>query len=61
MVESVLDKIPGIGPARRKRLLQHFPNMEALKAATVEELAAVPGVNRQLAEKLKEGLGEQSA
>jgi excinuclease ABC subunit C len=61
MVESVLDKIPGIGPVRRKRLLQHFPNIEALKAATVEELSALPGFNRQAAEKLKEGLGEQSA
>lgn len=51
-----MDKIPGIGPARRKRLLQHFPNMEALKAATVEELAAVPGLNRKLAEQVKVGL-----
>lgn len=57
MVESVLDKIPGIGPVRRKRLLQHFPNMEALKAATVEELVAVPGFNQRTAEKLKESLG----
>ena len=57
MVESVLDRIPGIGPVRRKRLLQHFPNIEALKAATVEELAAMPGFNRKVAEKLKEWLG----
>jgi len=56
MVESALDKIPGIGPARRKRLLQHFADMEALKAATVEELAAVPGLNRKLAEQVKVGL-----
>jgi excinuclease ABC subunit C len=56
MVESVLDKIPGIGPVRRRRLLQHFANMEALKAATVEELAGLPGFNRQVAEKLTEGL-----
>ncbi len=56
MVESVLDQIPGIGPVRRKRLLQHFPNIEALKAATVEEVAGLPGFNRQVAEKLKAGL-----
>ncbi len=56
MVESVLNKIPGIGPVRRKRLLQHFPNIEALKEATVDELAAIPGFNRQTVEKLKEGL-----
>jgi len=53
MVESVLDKIPGIGPVRRQRLLQHFPNIEALKAATVEEVAAIPGFNRKAAESLK--------
>jgi excinuclease ABC subunit C len=56
MVESVLDRIPGIGPVRRRRLLQHFPNIEALKAATVEELAALPGFNRKVAESLKEWL-----
>ncbi len=56
MVESVLDQIPGIGPVRRQRLLQHFDNIEALKAATVEELAAVPGLNRQAAAKVHEWL-----
>ena len=61
LVASVLDRIPGIGPVRRKRLLQHFPNIEALKAATVEELAALPGFNRQVAEKLKAGLAEGNA
>ncbi len=56
MVESVLDRIPGIGPVRRQRLLQHFPNIEALKAATAEEVAAIPGFNQKVAEQLKEGL-----
>ncbi len=60
MVESVLDKIPGIGKVRRQRLLQHFANIEALKAATVEELTAVPGLNRQVARQLKEGLAEEA-
>ncbi len=58
MVESVLQQIPGIGPVRRKRLLQHFPNLEALKAAGVDELAAVPGLNRQVAEKVQDWLRE---
>src|SRR5208337_1099587 len=58
MVESVLQQIPGIGPVRRRRLLQHFPNLEALKAAAVEELAAVPGLNRQVAEKVQDWLRE---
>jgi excinuclease ABC subunit C len=39
-------------------LLQHFPNLEALKAAAVEELAAVPGLNRQVAEKVQDWLRE---
>jgi len=56
MVESVLDKIPGIGPVRRQRLLQHFPNIGALKAATMEEVAAIPGFNLKVAGQLKEGL-----
>jgi excinuclease ABC subunit C len=56
MVASVLDQIPGIGPVRRQRLLQHFSNIEALKAATVEELAAVPGLNRKVAAGLKKWL-----
>ncbi|MCL4500425.1 MAG: excinuclease ABC subunit UvrC, partial [Deltaproteobacteria bacterium] len=56
MVESVLDRIPGIGKVRRRRLLQRFPNIAALKAATVEELAGIPGFNQKVAEQLKEGL-----
>ncbi len=60
MVESVLDKIPGIGPVRRQRLLQHFPNLDALKEATVEELAAIPGFNRKVAESLREWLAEHN-
>ncbi len=58
MVESVLQQIPGIGPVRRRRLLQHFPNLEALKAAAVEELATVPGLNRQAAKKVRDWLRE---
>lgn len=49
-VKSVLDDIPGIGPARRKALMQHFKTIEAIKSATVEELTAAPGMNRKAAE-----------
>ena len=38
---SQLDNVPGIGEARKKRLLQHFGTVAAVKAATVEELSAV--------------------
>ena len=48
LLASALDQAPGIGPVRRQRLLQHFPNLEALKAATVEEMAALPGFNHKV-------------
>lgn len=47
---SILDHIEGIGPKRRKALWGAFKNLDAMKAATVEELAAVPGMSRQAAE-----------
>ncbi len=56
MLASALDEAPAIGPVRKRRLLEHFANFEAIKAATVPELAAVPGVNQKVAESLKEWL-----
>jgi excinuclease ABC subunit C len=49
---SILDHVEGIGPKRRQALWQHFTSLEAMKAATVEELAAVEGMNSAAAEKL---------
>lgn len=54
---SRLDDVPGIGPKRKKALLQHFGSLKAIRAASVDELAAVPGLNRDLAERVKEALG----
>ncbi len=54
---SRLEAIPGIGPQRRRLLLSHFGSIEAIQAATVEELAALPGMNLSLARAVKEGLG----
>jgi len=54
---SRLDDVPGIGPKRKKALLQHFGSLKAIRAASVEEVAAVPGLNRELAERVKEALG----
>lgn len=48
-LESILDHIEGIGPKRRKALWQAFGNLEGIKAATEEELAAVPGMNQKTA------------
>ena len=49
-VKSVLDDIPGVGPARRKALMRHFKSIEEIKAATVEELTALPELNQRAAE-----------
>ncbi len=48
-VHSVLDDIPGVGPARRKDLMRHFENIEAIKNASVEELKALPSMNEKSA------------
>jgi len=50
---SQLDSIPNIGPARRKALLKHFGSMDKIKEASVEELAAVKGMNINSAESIK--------
>lgn len=48
-VHSILDDIPGVGPARRKDLMRHFENIEAIKNATVEELKGLPSMNEKSA------------
>ncbi len=54
---SRLDDIPGVGPKRRKAILAHFDgDLERVRQATVEELMAVPGLNRQVAERVKDAL-----
>jgi excinuclease ABC subunit C len=53
---SVLDKVPGIGPTRRKWLLTHFGSLQAIREATIEELTAAPGITAEIAQKLKEHL-----
>lgn len=45
-VRSILDDIDGIGDTRRKALMRHFKSLEAIQAATEDDLAAVPGMNR---------------
>jgi excinuclease ABC subunit C len=56
MLESILSQVPGIGPVRRKSLLSHFPNIAAMKAAKVQELATLRGFNQKVAESLKKWL-----
>ena len=50
---SVLDHIVGIGPKRRQSLRTHFGSLEKIKEASVEELAAAPGMNRTSAEAVR--------
>jgi excinuclease ABC subunit C len=45
-----------VGPARRRALLRVFGSSRALKGASVEEIAAVPGIGRGLAERIREHL-----
>jgi len=54
--ESALDDIPGIGAARKTALLKHFGSVYRLSHAGVEEIEAVPGIDRVLAEAIKRGL-----
>jgi excinuclease ABC subunit C len=50
MLVSLLDDVPGLGEARRKALMKQFGSLKRLRAATVEELMAVPGIGRRTAE-----------
>jgi excinuclease ABC subunit C len=54
--KSVLEEIPGIGEKRKKALLTHFGSLKRIKAASGDELAAVPGFNTELAERVREFL-----
>ncbi len=56
---SRLDQIPGVGPARRRTLLTHFGDLQAVARASVEELHAVPGISPALAERIHRFLDPQ--
>jgi excinuclease ABC subunit C len=58
MVESLLDQVPGLGEVRRKALISHFGSLKKLRAATVEEIAAVPGFGPKTAAAIKAVLQE---
>jgi excinuclease ABC subunit C len=59
MVESLLDDVPGLGEVRRKSLLKRFGSLKKLRAATVEEIAEVPGIGTRTAESIVAALAEQ--
>jgi excinuclease ABC subunit C len=59
MLESLLDEVAGLGEIRRKSLLTHFGSVTALKAATVDELAIVPGIGKKMAKTIFDQINSQ--
>jgi excinuclease ABC subunit C len=56
MVESLLDDVPGLGEVRRKVLMRHFGSLRKLRAASVDEIAALPGFGQRTAESIAAAL-----
>ena len=59
MLESLLDEIPLLGEVRRKALLDRFGSVGAIRKASLEEIAAVPGIGEKIALIINESLHEQ--
>ena len=57
---SELLSVPGVGPAKRRALLERFGSLAGVQSASAEELAAVPGVSRSLAERILAHLAARS-
>jgi excinuclease ABC subunit C len=55
-VSSALDDVPGIGAKRKKELIKRFGSLTGIREASVDDIAAVPGLSRKIAEDLKEKL-----
>jgi excinuclease ABC subunit C len=56
-VRSSLDTVQGVGPKRRRELLRHFGSVAQIREATLNEVAAVPGITKALAQRVKDTLG----
>ena len=54
---SALDDVPGVGPKRKRALLRQFGTVAGIRAASLEELAAVEGMTMALAGRVQEGVG----
>ena len=61
MTASQLDDIPGLGATRRQALLRHFGSVKRLRAASPEEIRAVPGIGAALAASIAATLAERAA
>jgi excinuclease ABC subunit C len=53
---SQLEAVPGIGPGRRRVLLKQFGGLQGVERAGVDELAKVPGINKELAQRIYDTL-----
>ena len=53
---GALDAVPGIGPAKKRRLLRHFGSVEGIRVAPFEDLAAIPGIGPTLALQIHQSL-----
>jgi excinuclease ABC subunit C len=59
MVESLLDDVPGLGQVRRKAVIKHFGSLKKLRAATVDEIAEVPGIGQRTAVAIAEAVASE--
>ncbi|MCH7997675.1 MAG: excinuclease ABC subunit C, partial [Chloroflexi bacterium] len=55
-VRSAMDSVPGIGPKRKKALIRHFGSVKGIREAPIDDIAAVVGMTRKLAQQVKEHL-----
>lgn len=60
-LRSALEDVPGVGPKRKRLLLRHFGSLKKIRAAAVDELAAVPGMSRAAAEAVRRFFGPVAA
>jgi len=61
MTESLLDDVPGMTPRKKKLLLLHFGSVAAIKSKSVEQLAALPGISKKLAEAIHDHFRRRNA
>ena len=55
-LKSKIDDVPGIGPKKRKLLINHFGSMKNIQKSSIEEISSLPGINKSLAKTLLEFL-----
>jgi excinuclease ABC subunit C len=60
MVESILDDVPGLGPIKKKAVLAHFGTLKKVAAASVSELAEVPGIGPVQADQIWQFLNAET-